>query len=69
VIAFDYIVDFDVDDGADVSFIADGQDGQQWENVDATGTPVVFAGVTTNPDPYNGQFAQLDVLDVAIVTP
>jgi hypothetical protein len=61
-IAFDYQATFAVDGGATVGFTATGQDSLQWANYDLDGQPITFAGVQTTPDPYDGQFAQLDVI-------
>jgi hypothetical protein len=58
----DYMASFLVDGGATAAFFSSGQDTLQWGNYDSSGNPITFAGVTTNPDPYDGQFAQLDVI-------
>jgi hypothetical protein len=63
---FDYTVQFPIDGNATVTFTATGQDALQWANFDATHTPITFGGVTTTPDPYLGQFAQLDVITVSL---
>ena len=63
-VALDYIATFSVDGGATVTFTGDCRDGQQFKNLDGMGQPITFAGVTTVPDPYDGQFAQIDVLSV-----
>lgn len=61
-IAFDYMATFPIDGGATATFYSTGQDGLQWANYDSTGQPITFQGVTTTPSPYDGQFAQLDVI-------
>jgi len=61
-IAFDYMATFPVDGGATATFYSTGQDGLQWANYDHDGQAIRFTGVTTTPDPYDGQFAQLDVV-------
>jgi hypothetical protein len=60
---YDFTAMFEVDGGATITFIADGQDGLQWGNYGPSHTPWTIPGVTTTPSPYDGQFAQLDVLD------
>jgi hypothetical protein len=62
--SYDYTASFPVDGDATIVFEANGQDGLQWANDDADQQPITFSGVTTNPQPYDGQFAQLDVLSV-----
>jgi hypothetical protein len=64
---YDEMATFEVDGGATVTFIADGQDQLQWGNYGPgpAHTPWTIAGVTTTPDPYDGQFAQLDVISAA----
>lgn len=58
---YDYMATFAIDGGATATFSWSGQDGIQWANYDGAG-PITFSGVTTTPDPYDGQFAQLDVI-------
>jgi hypothetical protein len=54
-----------IDAGATVTLFADAKDGQEIINVGADGTtPVTVAGVSVT-QPYNGQFVQMDVVDVA----
>jgi len=53
---------FMVDPGATVTFDANGQDGSQLGNLNASSMPITIPGVTTTPSPYNGQFVQLDVV-------
>ncbi|HUS29080.1 MAG TPA: hypothetical protein VMZ53_11235 [Kofleriaceae bacterium] len=60
---FDYQVTFDVYAGADVTFYAAGQDGVMWEGVTAGDQPISVAGVTDPAQPYNGQWARMDVID------
>jgi hypothetical protein len=59
---FDYEATFDLDAGATVTFDSNGQDTIQWEGVDQNDQPISIAGITDPAQPYNGQFAQLDVL-------
>jgi hypothetical protein len=59
--SYDEMVNFDVDATATVMFIANGQDQIQWMGVDAGGAPIAVAGITSPAQPYDGQFARLDV--------
>ncbi len=63
---YDYTVSFPVDGDATLTYTAAGQDGLQWGNYDAAGQPITIPGVTTTPDPYDGQFAQLDVISAVL---
>jgi hypothetical protein len=60
--AFDYSGSFVVDGGATVTFESNGQDGIQWGNYDQDRLPIVLDGVTTTPQPYDGQFARIDLI-------
>lgn len=60
--AFDYQATVPIAGGAEVSLFMSALDGR--EVADATSGAI--AGVTTVPSPYLGQFAQLDVVDVAV---
>ena len=62
---YDYMASFEVDGGATITYEANGQDGLQWGNYGPTHMPWTIPGVTTTPDPYDGQFAQLDVISAA----
>ena len=62
--AFDYTVAFDIDAGATATFRSDGQDGIQWMGVDGSAQPISIAGVTDPVQPYDGQWARLDVTGV-----
>ena len=63
---YDYMASLAVDGNATIMFESNGQDGLQWGNYDAAGAPQTIANVPTNPSPYDGQFAQLDVVSVAL---
>jgi len=52
---------------ATLTFTANGQDGLQWGNYDASHTPITIAGVTSPAQPYDGQFAILDVLSATLL--
>lgn len=64
VATLDYNASFQIDGGATASFKLDGQDALQLRNLDASAKPVTIPGVATTPSPYNGQFLQLDVIEV-----
>lgn len=63
--AVDVEVTFDVAPGATVRLVADdGGDGLQLRNRGADGDPLVIEDVEPDPAPYDGQFLQMDVLEV-----
>jgi len=64
VAPLDYTASFTIDGGATAAFEINGQDAKQLRNLDANGTPLTIPGVATTPSPYDGQFLQLDVVDV-----
>jgi len=64
VVGLDYNTRFAIDGGATATFEVDAQDATQRQNVDSTGVAITLPGVTTTPSPYDGQFLQLDVIDV-----
>jgi hypothetical protein len=59
---FDYQETFDVDAGATLTFNSSGQDGIQWEGVDVNDQPLSISSVTDPVQPYNGQWARIDVV-------
>lgn len=59
---YDYMVQVPIHGGATVQFRTSGQDDRQWGNYDQNAAPITFVGLTTTPSPYDGQFAQLDVV-------
>jgi len=59
--AFDYTQTFDVDAGATVTFDLDGQDSFQWRGIDQNGVAITMTGVTEPAQPFDGQFARIDV--------
>lgn len=63
-VGLDYNARFSIDGGATVTFDVDAQDATQRQNFDSNGVAIVLPGVTTTPSPYDGQFLQLDVIDV-----
>lgn len=58
---FDYMATFEVDGGATVTFRASGQDGIQWEGVDSSDNSISIQEIEDPPQPFNGQFAVLEV--------
>ncbi len=59
---YDYEESFQIDGGATVTFYASGQDTLQWGNYDANDQPLTIAGLTEIMQPYDGQFAHLEVV-------
>ena len=59
---YDYMQTFDVDAGALVTFDVDGQDSREWRGIDATGAVITMTGVTDPAQPFDGQFARIDVI-------
>ena len=59
--AFDFTQTFDVDAGATVTFAVDGQDSFQWRGIDQNGAVLSIAGVIDPPQPFDGQYARIDV--------
>jgi len=53
--------------GATVRLFADSQDGNLISNQDVDGNPVVVPDVPPAPDPYDGQFIQMDVVNIVQV--
>jgi hypothetical protein len=60
IFTIDYTQTIEIDGGADVVFFGDGQNGKLITNF----KKLVVPGIAPSPAPYNGQFVQLDVLDV-----
>jgi hypothetical protein len=59
---YDYEATLLIDGNATVTFSSSGQDTLQWGNYDGASQPMTIAGITGIPQPYDGQFAYLDVL-------
>ena len=56
-----------MDDGAVLTLLADsGGDNLGTINVDADGEPIVVTGVSPYPYAFNGQFVQIDVIDIEV---
>jgi len=60
----DYVQTVRIRGGAEIILSADAQDGRLIGNVDGQGNPIIVPGVPPSPQPYNGQFIQMDVLSV-----
>ncbi|MBW2456763.1 MAG: hypothetical protein JRI68_19760 [Deltaproteobacteria bacterium] len=65
--AIDYEATIDVDGGAQLTRAADPVNTLQVKNIDVNGNPIVIQGVPPAPDAYNGQFLQLNVVDVQVL--
>ncbi len=61
----DYTRTVTMEAGATVRLSADAQDGNLISNRDGDGAPIVVDDVPPAPDPYNGQFVQMDVDSVS----
>lgn len=62
----DYTETIPIDAGATVTLTSQAKDGQEIKNRDAaTGAPIVVPDVPPAPDPFNGQFIQMDVVSVS----
>jgi hypothetical protein len=64
IFTIDYTATIEIDGGATLTFHGDGQNGHMITNF----AKLVIPDVVPAPKPYNGQFIQLDVVDVVIVT-
>jgi hypothetical protein len=64
--ALDYVRNIKVNAGATLTLSADAVDAAEIKNIDNTqaGVPLIIPGVAPAPEPYNGQFVQMDVLSV-----
>lgn len=60
IFTIDYTQTIEIDGGATVTFHGDGQNGQMITNF----KKLVVPDVAPAPKPFNGQFIQLDVVDV-----
>lgn len=63
----DYEAELDVAGNAGFTFESSGQDSIQWEGVDPSDVPISLPGVTDPVQPYNGQWARIDVLSVVAI--
>jgi hypothetical protein len=56
-----------IDNGATVELSADaGGDGLSTKNMDENDDPIVVPGIPPAPDPFEGQFLQLDVINIEV---
>ena len=60
----DYVKTIRIRGGAKIILSADAQDGVLIGNIDGQGKPIIVPGVPPAPLPYNGQFIQMNVLEV-----
>jgi len=60
IFAIDYTQTIEIDGGATVTFHGDGQNGQMIANF----KKLVVPDLAPAPKPFNGQFIQVDVVDV-----
>lgn len=60
IFAVDYTQTLEIEGGAEVVFFGDGQNGRLITNF----KKLVIPGVPPAPQPYNGQFIQVNVVDV-----
>jgi hypothetical protein len=62
--ALDYTQTLPIAAGATVNLMAETNDAAILKNLDGAGTPLVAPGVPPAPSTFNGQFMQIDVVDV-----
>lgn len=56
-----------MDDGAVLTLLADaGGDNHGTINIDEDGYPIVVTGVSPYPNAFDGQFVQIDVIDIVV---
>jgi hypothetical protein len=60
IFTIDYTQTIEIDGGAEITFTGDGQNGKMIANF----KKLVIPGVKPDPMPYNGQFVQVDVIEV-----
>ena len=64
----DYTRTIRVKGGSKVILSADAQDGTLISNHDGSGNPIIIPGIAPAPAKYDGQFIQMDVLEVKATT-
>ena len=64
VTPIDYEATVPMQAGTMITLTANPVDPYEWSNEDMSGNPVVVPGVPPYPEPYNGQFVQMDVVSV-----
>jgi hypothetical protein len=60
IFAIDYTQTIEIDGGAEIVFFGDGQNGRLITNY----KKLVVPGIAPAPEPFNGQFVQVDVVEV-----
>ena len=65
----DYVRTIEVEGYAEISLQADVQDYALIINQDESGDPIVIPDIPPYPDPFDGQFIQMDVVSVALTAP
>jgi hypothetical protein len=58
IFTIDYTKTIEIDGGATVTFLGDGQNGRLISNF----SKLIVPGITPAPQPFNGQFVQVDVV-------
>jgi hypothetical protein len=61
IFTIDYTKTIEIDGGATVTFLGDGQNGRLISNF----AKLVVPDIAPAPEPYNGQFVQVNVVDVS----
>ncbi len=62
----DYAVTIPIQGGATVRLVNDGKDGAQVINIDDQGNPISLGTIAGFTQPYDGQWLQLDVVNVTL---
>lgn len=62
IFTIDYTKTIEIDGGAKITFLGDGQNGRLISNF----AKLVVPGIPPAPKPYHGQFVQIDVVDVTL---
>jgi hypothetical protein len=60
IFTIDYTQTIEIDGGAEIVFHGDGQNGRMITNY----KKLVVPGIAPAPEPFNGQFIQVDIVDV-----
>lgn len=63
IFTIDYTKTIEIDGGATITFLGDGQNGRLISNF----SKLVVPSIAPAPKPFNGQFVQVDVIEVAEV--
>ena len=65
-ISLDYQKRVQIAAGSTITLTATSQEGLQVKNIDPKGQPIVITGLPPAPDPFDGQWIQIDVVDIAL---